>query len=123
MQEFELPVDPKAAAMARETIAGFDLPEPPQVDATLLLSELVTNAVRHADLDADDTIVWRADQDRRLRIEVCDPGEGFHLRGRDRVEGDPGGWGLYLVDHLADRWGIERQRRHTCVWFEMPLAE
>jgi anti-sigma regulatory factor (Ser/Thr protein kinase) len=92
----------------------------------LLVSELVTNVVRHTSGDrsiaASDMRV-RVYPDR-VRIEVRDDGPGLNRRDPG---GDPeigGGWGLFLVDELADEWGIESGVQN-CVWFELtrtPLA-
>ena len=84
--------------------------------ATLLTSELVSNAVRHAsspfvDLKAEVT-------DSRVRVEVCDNGHGFVPRRLDPDPARPHGWGLYLVEELADRWGVTGTR----VWFELDRA-
>ena len=86
----------------------------------LLVSELVTNVVRHThggrSIAASDMRVrMYAD---RVRVEVRDDGPGFRPaeRGEDQ---DPGsGWGLFLVDELADEWGIESGVQN-CVWFEL----
>ena len=99
-----------------------ELPDDQLGDVRLLVSELVTNALRHADLRPDDSISLRVRIDSALvRVEVADPGQGFHLGGaaedRETVEG----WGLYLVATLADRWGVERDASATAnaVWFEL----
>ena len=86
----------------------------------LLVSELVTNVVRHTDggrsiAASDMRVRMYAD---RVRVEVRDDGPGFRPaeRGEDQ---DPGsGWGLFLVDELADEWGIESGVQN-CVWFEL----
>jgi anti-sigma regulatory factor (Ser/Thr protein kinase) len=111
-----LPVDPAAAGAARRALVreGLD----PDLDHTvcLLTSELVTNAVAHAGMGPDDRIVLAA----RLtpdfaRIEVRDSGPGFdpELRAEAR------GYGLRLTDTLASRWGVDRDRSGTRVWFEV----
>jgi anti-sigma regulatory factor (Ser/Thr protein kinase) len=85
----------------------------------LLVSELVTNSVRHSQTGASDPIELRlavfAD---RLRVEVSDHGSGFQRRVRTPERGSGSGWGLYLVDQLADRWGVSRDET-THVWFEI----
>src|SRR3954453_20083452 len=91
----------------------------------LLVSELVTNVVRHTSahrsIAASDMRV-RVYPDR-VRIEVRDDGPGL----AQRVNGDQdpgGGWGLFLVDELADEGGVESGVQN-CVWFELtrtPLA-
>lgn len=91
-------------------------------DARLLLSELLTNAVRHAGLGVADEIVVKmcVDEDGLL-VEVTDPGRGFQPAGR--AEGAPlhRGWGLHLLERLSDDWGVERARGGgSRVWFRMP---
>ncbi|MEA2534956.1 MAG: hypothetical protein QOJ93_2767 [Actinomycetota bacterium] len=89
--------------------------------ATLLVSELVTNSVRHGGLRPDQEIelIVRASP-QQLRVEVAEPGAGFEVEPgpRPRREGPAGGWGLYLVDRLSSAWGVERNGV-TKVWFEM----
>jgi len=88
-------------------------------DVRLLVSELVTNAVRHADGEAVRLVV--ALTGSRLRIEVHDPGSGFELKPPSDDPLRASGWGLVLVEELADRWGIDHDPR-TRVWFEMGNA-
>jgi anti-sigma regulatory factor (Ser/Thr protein kinase) len=57
----------------------------------------------------------------RVRVEIRDDGLGFkpHPRATDQ---DPGsGWGLHLVDQMADGWGVEPGVQN-CVWFQLRLA-
>ena len=56
-----------------------------------------------------------------LRVEVVDPGRGFVPREPSPDMERGGGWGLYLVEELADRWGVETQVG-TRVWFELDRA-
>jgi signal transduction histidine kinase len=90
-------------------------------DAVLLVSEIVSNSVRHASLDASDTIEVRIRGSRSmLHVDVVDPGPGFdpaHLR----PSRENGGWGLWMLDRLATRWGVERNHV-TKVWFELGSA-
>jgi anti-sigma regulatory factor (Ser/Thr protein kinase) len=89
----------------------------------LLVSELVTNVVRHAassrSLAAADLRV-RLDGDR-VRVEVRDEGPGFSPRAWSRDHDESSGWGLHLVGALADDWGIEPGVQN-CVWFELERA-
>jgi anti-sigma regulatory factor (Ser/Thr protein kinase) len=88
-------------------------------DVRLLVSELVTNSVRHSGVQHHDVVRMQvAVSESTLRVEVADPGHGFEPRPRDSDRTRPGGWGLYLVDQLADRWGVARDHMHR-VWFEM----
>jgi anti-sigma regulatory factor (Ser/Thr protein kinase) len=116
--------DARAAGAARKLVAGMGS-ELRLVDAdalTLLVTELVTNAVRHADLWPDDmiTLTVRLEGDR-VRVEVTDPGRAD--ASFEPPDGEPpkeGGYGLFLVDGLAAAWGIHRDGS-TTVWFELPL--
>ena len=113
--------DPDSAAEARRALAEVsDHLSPRRLeDAQLLVSELVTNAIRHAGLSDEDVIrLVVVAGDRALRIEVCDPGRGFEVSEPDPDPARPSGWGLYLVRELADRWGMERSDQ-TLVWFEL----
>jgi anti-sigma regulatory factor (Ser/Thr protein kinase) len=85
-------------------------------DVRLLVSELVTNAVRHAEGEAVRLVV--AFKKGVLRIEVHDPGSGFELKPPPDDPLRASGWGLVLVEELADRWGVDHTPR-TRVWFEM----
>lgn len=87
-------------------------------DAVLLVSEVVSNSVRHASLDETDAIEVRIrGSHSKLRVDVSDPGPGFDP-DRVRPLEDNGGWGLHLLDRLATRWGVERNDV-TRVWFEL----
>jgi anti-sigma regulatory factor (Ser/Thr protein kinase) len=112
---------PSAASAARNALLALDSRVDTQCldDIRLLVSELVTNAVRHADgprgggVTLDVTI-----ESSRVRVEVADPGAGFQPQPRDAEMSRPGGWGLYLVDRIADRWGVVRNHLNR-VWFEI----
>jgi anti-sigma regulatory factor (Ser/Thr protein kinase) len=119
--EVDLARDPDSAAEARRALGDVSdhLSQRRLEDAQLLVSELVTNAIRHAGLGDDDqiTIVLEADAGA-LRIEVRDPGPGFDVVEPTPDPARPSGWGLYLVRELSDRWGVERNDE-TLVWFEL----
>lgn len=126
MFDFDLRLVPDASApaAARRALAGLrsSLGEEATEEATLLLSEVVTNAVRHADLDERDAIrVHVRLHPGVVRIDVSDPGVGFDP-GRDRIDEPEAGWGLRLLDRLATRWGVERGVR-TTVWFEVATRD
>jgi anti-sigma regulatory factor (Ser/Thr protein kinase) len=86
-------------------------------NARLLVSELVANAVEHASGDGEIglevTLAVGA-----LRVEVHDSGGGFGARPRAPRADEEAGWGLHLVDLLADRWGTDSGDGHR-VWFEI----
>jgi anti-sigma regulatory factor (Ser/Thr protein kinase) len=86
-------------------------------DAAVITSELVTNSLRHVDHGADDTIDVEADlTDQGLHLQVQDCGPGYEWSGQLDPLG-AGGWGLVIVDQLADRWGTFRDPCRT--WFEI----
>ena len=80
----------------------------------LLTSEVVTNAVRHG--STSQPVELNARWNSEVRIEVCDHGDGFTPQPRMGALDEPGGFGLYLVGRLADRWGVETDDG-TTVWF------
>jgi anti-sigma regulatory factor (Ser/Thr protein kinase) len=115
---FELPRDEHAPAVARAALGGFAQSlDAKRFEATrLLVSELVTNAVKYG---GNGSVRLEVDADRdRFRAEVIDSGSGFEITGR--TDGQEGGWGLPLVEHLADRWGTFQGSTH--VWFELDLS-
>jgi serine/threonine-protein kinase RsbW len=90
-------------------------------DVRLLVSELVTNSVRHAHLTSDATIrVSVAMSDGVLRLEVEDPGDSAIAAVAPDWEYG-GGFGLYLVELLAERWGSTNDGK-TCVWAELAIS-
>ena len=89
-------------------------------DLRLLLSELVTNSVRHSGGDKSDPVRVRVSVNKKtVHVEVTDIGNGFRLPDGPISPGHgEGGWGLFLVDQLADQWGVETDGT-TKVWFEL----
>ncbi len=83
-------------------------------DACLLVSELVTNSVRHG-AGACVRVRIEAEDLGALRCEVADDGSGFECAAAD--DAALGGWGLCLVEVLADRWGVAEGSAR--VWFEL----
>lgn len=119
---FSLRRDPDAPAAARQALlaANGALPAPLLEDVLLLVTELVTNSVRHATAGPEQGL--RVDVRRlarRLRVEVSDHGTGFSPQRAPLSPDQSGGWGLLLVETIADRWGVERRDSGTCVWFEL----
>jgi anti-sigma regulatory factor (Ser/Thr protein kinase) len=119
---FELNGGRSAGAAARRAVVEGDgeLPTAVRNDVLLLVTELVTNAVRHG--GANDNGSLRVEVRRwpeRVRVEVLDQGTDV-TRVRPRLSrGESGGWGLVLVDRIAARWGVGRGASRTCVWFEI----
>lgn len=120
--ELRLPPGSIAPTLARAAVAavGSGLPETTASDAELLTTEIVANAVRHANLDPSQEIVLRLELDGRFRVEVVDPGPRFEADPRKPDEGTSG-WGLFLVDALAASWGVEGEGAGKKVWFEVGI--
>jgi anti-sigma regulatory factor (Ser/Thr protein kinase) len=123
--ERELPASPEAAREARLVLGQLagQVPTRHFDDLRLLVTELVTNSLRHGSLGAGDAIVLVVQMwPKTLRVEVRDSGTGFEVPvgPKGRLEGE--GWGLYLLGRIADRWGISGLPS-TCVWFEMDIEK
>jgi anti-sigma regulatory factor (Ser/Thr protein kinase) len=87
-------------------------------DVRLLLTELITNSLRHGGMKADDKIGVRAElADGTVRIEVHDPGRDGPVEVRT-PGARGGGYGLFLVDRLTNQWGVDRGNG-TTVWAEL----
>jgi anti-sigma regulatory factor (Ser/Thr protein kinase) len=120
----ELKPGPRCPAEARAALSPLAdvLPIQAHLDVCLLVSELVTNSVRHARLRPRELIRLRVEtSDRVVRVEVSDPGEGFGASASEPAARGPGGWGLFLTERLADRWGVDRESGWTMVWLELDL--
>ncbi|MET9407259.1 SpoIIE family protein phosphatase [Streptomyces sp. NPDC002935] len=119
--DWTLPREPRSVGRAREyarnQLVAWDLE--PLVDTTeLLVSELVTNALRYG----EGEIRLRLLLDRTLVCEVWDAGLVQPRRRRAR-DTDEGGRGLQLVGLLSAGWGSRRTPRGKTVWFELPLPD
>lgn len=109
----------RARRAVREELAG-EVPEPMLGDVELLVSELATNSVRHAGSDESVELAVGAEvRGEGVLVEVWDHGEGFPEGPRPvPPRGQPGGYGLLLLDRMSDRWGVRRDDGF-CVWFEL----
>lgn len=114
---------PQAAGEARDRLAAGNgmVPGSVRAEMLVLLTELVTNAVRHG--GASDGLPVKVVVGRSpsgFTVAVTDPGPGFEWRGPESSTPlEANGYGLLLVDRMARRWGIERGERSTTVWFEL----
>jgi anti-sigma regulatory factor (Ser/Thr protein kinase) len=110
---------PAAARRALRETVGSRIGDALEGDALIVVSELVTNAIRHGGARTVGEVV-RLDAallEGLLRIEVTDPGPGFEPGGHGpRADG---GYGLHLLDRLAARWGVAGASPVT-VWVELP---
>lgn len=117
--ELTLPPDPGSVAEARAKVCNAVTPYLHDGQAEtlrLLVSELMTNAVRHG--GHEEAVEVHATWNSQVRVEVTDHGDGFTPTPRVGPLEQPGGFGLFLVGRLADRWGVETNDT-TTVWFEL----
>ena len=112
---------PGAVAEARRWAAGVTrgLLDPDQAQSLrLIVSELVTNALRHgAEGERIDLAV--TPKPEFLCVQVTDDGPGLAPRPRALETDEEGGYGLFFVEQLTRRWGVTRENRRTRVWFEL----
>ena len=111
---------PEAIPAARNALDGLSglLERPVWEDMRLLVTELVTNGVRHGS-ERGPVEVTVALAEGQVRVEVTDCGRGFSPPEAPMPHPDgSGGWGLQLVDRVAATWGVDVTDR-TCVWFEL----
>jgi anti-sigma regulatory factor (Ser/Thr protein kinase) len=122
--EVTLPASPEAASIGRAVAGAFCpvLDEHSAEDLMLLVSEVVGNSVRHPQVVGNVVSMELELIGGHLRVAVRDRGSGFRPPPPPDVDGDPtGGFGLYLVEQLADRWGVEADP-NTEVWFELDVG-
>jgi anti-sigma regulatory factor (Ser/Thr protein kinase) len=123
--EVRLPNRPESAHTARRLVRSvlltrWGLSTALAEDAVLLVSELVGNAVRHT---GAQTLGLRLRRQRgRIRVEVRDPSRGLPCL-LPVHEFDVSGRGLFLVDHLSDRWGVDLLPHGKTTWFELRAEE
>lgn len=118
---------PDAAAEARRAIASLraDLDPPLMETLRLLVTELVTNSVRHTQCDSLTLRV--AIGKAAVLTEVADEGPRFDADAALEAEqpdsrGVDAGWGLFLVQRLARDWGVKDEGLSKRVWFELSRA-
>jgi two-component sensor histidine kinase len=109
-----LPPDAGSIVLARRAVEALPLAPGRTGEVKLIVSELVTNSIEHAELSADDRIevLARVDPRGALHVEVRDPGPGPPPDARS-------GMGWRILDRMADRWGVDRRDGQARVWFEL----
>jgi anti-sigma regulatory factor (Ser/Thr protein kinase) len=115
--ELTLPPDPGSVAEARTKVCEAVAPQLSDGECDtlrLLVSEVVTNAVRHG--GESEPVQVLASWNGEVRVAVSDKGNGFTPAPRVGGLDEPGGFGLFLIGRLADRWGVETNDG-TTVWF------
>ncbi|WP_244900713.1 ATP-binding protein, partial [Streptomyces nanshensis] len=114
-----------ARQFVRKALADWEVPRAPSDDVTLLVSELVTNAVVHA---GTSVLLECRYEDGTLVVQAADrhPGRAVETRAA-AAEADGGremhqGHGLRLLAALAEEWGVTYRRDGKTVWFRMPCG-
>jgi len=119
LYEFRFPATVKTPRLARRALDGQLAYLGPEGESRtrLAMSEIVTNAIRHGHLDPDDEV--------HVTIDLTDAGARVAVRQPTRAEAairldrsDEGGFGLHLLDEVADAWGVEPGPPGV-VWFEI----
>jgi anti-sigma regulatory factor (Ser/Thr protein kinase) len=120
--DLTLPPTRQIGSIVRRALEDLDLPQEALEEAQLLASELVSNSIRHAGLSRFDEVrVTASLSGTTLRVDVYDRSTGKlqPLAGSIRpAPGSESGWGLYLVDHIASRWGSMPGR----YWFQLDVS-
>jgi anti-sigma regulatory factor (Ser/Thr protein kinase) len=110
-----------AARRARAEVEALNGP-PARVceDIKLLVTELITNSVRHSNAGPDSVIELElSTSPKRIRAQATDCGPGFEPRPRPEQEK----FGLLLVERISDRWGVEQVHGKTRTWFEIDSSQ
>jgi anti-sigma regulatory factor (Ser/Thr protein kinase) len=118
-QTFRVTPDAVSVPLARERVIALAEPFVAAeriADLRLVISEVITNAVRHG--GEGDMLVAVTPKNGFLCVQVTDTGDGFAPRPRAFQPDDDGGFGLFLVERLTRRWGLTRENSNTRVWFE-----
>lgn len=112
------PATPVAVGQAREwvtRVAAATGHAPMTPTLQLLVSELATNAIRHA---GGDRFLVEFDANGHVLVAVCDANP-TEPTPRDAQPTDLGGRGLAIVEGLSERWGAQIHRDGKCVWFQL----
>ena len=121
---FELAGGPYAVTAARLALSDLDsqLDASIAFDVRLLVSELVTNSVKHAKVTEEESILLDVKiEGEVVRVEVRDSGPGFERPVAAPPDDADEGWGLFLVEQLADEWGVDSGRQ--AVWFQIDCGK
>ena len=115
----EFPPTPRSVAAARHALDGVhaELGDPVHMTTVLLVSELVTNSVQHAQQTNGAIELVASITPDLVRVEISDDGQGFVPQPLPHDDAESGR-GLELVQELADRWG-RPPGPPTSVWFEL----
>jgi anti-sigma regulatory factor (Ser/Thr protein kinase) len=112
---------PQAVGAARRALREWERHFEPDMfyDLSLCVSELVTNTVQHGELAGDEIelVVRRGEELARAEVRASPP----DVAVATSPVATSSSWGMFIVDRVADRWGVDRSRG-TAVWCEIDLA-
>jgi anti-sigma regulatory factor (Ser/Thr protein kinase) len=110
---------PEAPSVARRALSRLrgDIEPPVMETMRLLVTELVSNSVKHS--QSDSVRLKVAVGRSGVLVEVTDQGPGFERKPQSANPARESGWGLFLVERMAHRWGVSREGGGTRVWFEL----
>lgn len=115
--EFRVRASPEAPSISRSRVAEIrPLLEPRFDDVAIVISELVSNSVKHAEPTEQVRVVIETTR-KTVRLRVTDQGPCFRA---DEKQSD--GIGLRIVDRIAERWGVDNDEACT-VWVELTKTE
>ena len=119
-----LPRSPDSVGAARRLVNGHtpSLDSQQRQDAALMVSELVTNAVRHTRSGRLAMVLYLEADGGWLRIEVHDA-DPHEPRQRQPGALDESGFGLLLIEALAGKWGVEQTMTGKAVWAELDARQ
>ena len=117
----QLPAHPYSIGMVRNLVRGMHpLINTDQLErAEVIVSEIVTNAIRHGTRKGADVLVEFIVEPSSLRVMVTDSGPSFAPPTAKPQLGQVGGFGLHIVDHLASSWQIEHTIKGNVVMFSV----
>ena len=120
-------LEPEAASVpeARRlacAVAEHHLDEAQFRSFALVVTEVVSNAVRHGTEPAEQIRLAITPKDGYICVQVTDSGPGLVPRPGGFEADDDGGFGLFIVEQLTRRWGVTREDKRTRVWFELDFV-
>jgi anti-sigma regulatory factor (Ser/Thr protein kinase) len=121
-QVHHLESDPASVPAARRLACDFaaDYLDSKQFKAfELVVTEIVSNAIRHGGAPGDEIRMAITPKDSFMCVQVTDLGPGLVPKPGALEADDDGGFGLFIVEHLTRRWGVTRENSETRVWFEL----
>ncbi|MEU6412627.1 ATP-binding protein [Microbispora sp. NPDC046933] len=122
-----LPYAPSSVAVARQRLSAelsnAGLLASAVDDVVLIMSELLSNALRHAHpLPSGQLKVAWFCSDTQVEVAVSDGGAGTEPRAGRPTLSSLGGRGLGIVEYLAERWGVRHEEEATTVWAVVPAS-